>query len=59
MLFGDIEIFQIVNAVGNLPDFSEAVTVPSNTSVTPAGGQSFLIQDFCDFSISSSTILVI
>lgn len=51
----NLELFQVVNAVGNSPDFSEAVTIPNNTQVTSTGGQSFLIQDFCDFSVSSST----
>lgn len=53
----DIELFQTVNAIVGQPDYSETVSIPSNTIVnsTAGDGASFIIQDFCDFSISSST----
>ncbi len=54
----DLEIFQTVNAtIGGTPNYSETVSIPSNTIVESSirKSPSFIIQDFCDFSISSST----
>lgn len=54
----DLEIFQTVNAtIDGTPNYSEAVSIPSNTIVESSirKASSFIIQDFCDFSISSST----
>ena len=52
-----IELFQTVDAIGSNPDLSKAVTIPSNTIVesSTSGQASFVIEDFCDFSVSSST----
>ncbi len=53
----DIEIFQTVDATGTYePDMNDAVNIPSNTIVESSteGKASFIIQDFCDFSVSSS-----
>ena len=52
----DLELFQTVPAtVGGEPDYNDAVVIPSNTVVnsSESGGTSFLIQDFCDFSVST------
>ena len=57
----DLEIFQTVPSIGTSgnesPDFAFALSVPNNTLVssTNAGQSGFLIQDFCDFSVSSSS----
>lgn len=52
----DLELFQLVPAVGGLPDYSQTVSIPNNTIVnsSTSNGSSFIIQDFCDFSVSSS-----
>lgn len=51
----DIEIFQVVNANGGEPDYSEAVSIPSNTKVNSSisGNSSFVIQDLTDFSVNT------
>ena len=51
-----VELFQTVDAVGGAPDLSQTVTIPSNTIVesSTSGQASFVIEDFCDFSVSSS-----
>ena len=54
----DLDIFQVVDATGGgTPNYSQAVSIPSNTSVgsSSSKGGTFIIQDFCDFSVSSST----
>ena len=53
----DVEIFQTVGVIDDNPDWSDAVTIPSNTIVESAtsGKASFVIEDFCDFSVSSSS----
>lgn len=52
-----VELFQTVDAVSGGPDLSQAVVIPSNTIVesSTSGQASFIIEDFCDFSVSSST----
>ena len=52
----DIDVYQQVPAIGNLPDYSYATQILENTSVSNNGSQanSFLIQDPIDFSYSSS-----
>jgi len=54
----DLDIFQVVDANGGgTPNYSQAVSIPSNTNVESSNskGGTFIIQDFCDFSVSSST----
>jgi len=53
----DVEIFQTVDAVSFEPNFGNAVTIPSNTVIQSSidGKSSFILDDFIDFSISSST----
>jgi len=55
----DIDIYQTVAAVGTppAPDFNDAVNIPSNTIINSSvdGKSSFILQDFVDFSISSSS----
>jgi hypothetical protein len=44
-----------INVGGNyVPDYSYAITVGENTTVTSQNGNSFIIQDKIDFSVSSS-----
>ena len=44
-----------INVGGNyIPDYSYAITVGENTTVTSQNGNSFIIQDKIDFSVSSS-----
>ena len=56
----DIDIFQTVPSVGSAgnesPDFSYSMNIPSNTLVNSniEGKSNFIIQDFTDFSFSSS-----
>ncbi len=52
-----VELFQTVDASSGVPDLTQTVTIPSNTIVesSTSGQASFIIEDFCDFSISSST----
>jgi hypothetical protein len=54
-----IEVYQqlpsINDGTGNyVPDYSYAITVGENTTVTSQNGSGFLIQDKIDFSVSSS-----
>ena len=51
----DIDIFQQVPATtdGN-PDYSYAIQIQANTSLSSTGGTGFLLQDSVDFSFSSS-----
>jgi len=54
-----IDIYQqlpsIDDGTGNyVPDYSYAITVGENTTITSQNGSSFLIQDKVDFSVSSS-----
>jgi len=53
----DVEIFQTVDAVSFEPNFTNAVTIPSNTIIQSSvdGASSFILEDFVDFSISSSS----
>ena len=53
----DIEVFQTVDAVSFEPNFGNALTIPSNTVIqsSESGKASFILQDFIDFSVSSST----
>jgi hypothetical protein len=45
----------IDDGTGNyIPDYSYAITIEENTTVTSQNGTSFLIQDKVDFSVSSS-----
>jgi hypothetical protein len=45
----------IDDGTGNyIPDYSYAITIGENTTVTSQNGSSFLIQDKVDFSVSSS-----
>lgn len=56
----EVEIFQTVPAVydddaaQNVPDFSYALSIAENTSISGNSGQSFLTQNLVDFSKSSS-----
>jgi hypothetical protein len=54
-----VDVYQqlpsIDDGTGNyVPDYSFAITVGENTTVTSQNGSSFLIQDKIDFSVSSS-----
>jgi hypothetical protein len=54
-----VDVYQqlpsIDDGTGNyVPDYSYAITVGENTTVTSQNGSSFLIQDKIDFSVSSS-----
>lgn len=54
-----VDVYQqlpsIDDGTGNyVPDYSYAITIPEDTSVTSQNGSSFLIQDKIDFSVSSS-----
>jgi hypothetical protein len=54
-----VDVYQqlpsINDGTGNyIPDYSYAITVGENTTVTSQNGSSFLIQDKIDFSVSSS-----
>ena len=53
----NLNLFQLVPATNGLPDYTQTVSIPSNTIVnsSTANGTSFIIQDFCDFSLSSSS----
>jgi hypothetical protein len=59
----DIDVYQQVPAITSgsvqIPDFSYALSFPSNSSVksTLSGSINFIIQDPIDFSVSSSTDL--
>ena len=56
----DIEFYQQIpskiSASVTVPDYDYALTIPANTTITTNDGtnQSFLIEDVCDFSHSSS-----
>lgn len=44
-----------INVGGNnVPDYSYAITINENTTITSQNGSSFIIQDKIDFSVSSS-----
>ena len=52
----DLDVFQLVPAINGAPNYGDTVSIPSNTIVNSSNpnGNSFIIQDFCDFSVSSS-----
>jgi hypothetical protein len=52
----DLSFYQIVPAVLNQPDYTYALFIPANTTVTSTSPSSvsFLIEDPVDFSVSSS-----
>lgn len=53
----DLEIFQIVDVNdSNEPDYTQAVIIPSNTTVGSSitGQSNFVIQDLVDFSVNTS-----
>ena len=52
----DIDVYQQVPAVSanKTPDYSYALEISDNTTVSSPSGQKFLIQDSIDFTVSSS-----
>jgi len=52
----DIEVFQQVDAIGNAPDWDQALVIPENTQLqsTAAGNTKFFIDQKVNFGFSSS-----
>jgi hypothetical protein len=53
----EIDLYQLVPAIGGLPDYNYSLYVPENFEISSTGNSttSFLIQDPVDFSFSSSS----
>jgi hypothetical protein len=53
-----VDFYQQLPAINvggnNVPDYSYAITINENTTITSQNGSSFIIQDKIDFSVSSS-----